>query len=172
MKPEYQNFPIAYFITFRCYGTLIHGEMNAVDRFNFNSYGANRLPQNHRLRLKTINELRQQPYKLSEAKRKIVLTTLISVCNYREWTLYAAHVRSNHVHVVVGANTRPENIIRDLKAYSSRHLNQAGYDEKDRKRWARHGSTKYLWDEDAVEAAVEYVMRHQGTPMSMYELDH
>jgi hypothetical protein len=74
--------------------------------------------------------------------------------------------------VVVGANTRPENIIRDLKAYSSRHLNQAGYDEKDRKRWARHGSTKYLWDEDAVEAAVEYVMRHQGTPMSMYELDH
>jgi hypothetical protein len=34
--------------------------------------------------------------------------------------------------------------MNDFKAYSSRRMNEAALDTKDRKRWARHGSTRYL----------------------------
>ena len=49
-----------------------------------------------------------------------------------------------------------------FKAYSSRKLGMR------RKRWARHGSTRYLWKDDDVKAAVKYVVEEQGEPMSAY----
>ena len=47
-------------------------------------------------------------------------------CAYRGWNLLAAHVRSNHVHIIVEAETRPEKIMNEFKAYASRELNQSG----------------------------------------------
>lgn len=38
-----------------------------------------------------------------------------------------------------------------------------------RKRWARHGSTRYLWQPAHVEAAIRYVVHKQGAPMAVYE---
>jgi hypothetical protein len=33
-------------------------------------------------------------------------------------------------------------------------------------RWARHGSTRYLWSSDKGDAAVRYVLEKQGEPMA------
>jgi REP element-mobilizing transposase RayT len=49
--------------------------------------------------------------------------------------LLAAHVRTNHIHVVVEADLRPERVMNDLKPYASRYLNQLGLDEPARKSW-------------------------------------
>jgi hypothetical protein len=54
----------------------------------------------------------------------------------------AAHVRTNHVHTVIVGEDRPEKMLNAFKAYASRRLNEAGMDTPDRKRWARHGSTR------------------------------
>ena len=59
--------------------------------------------------------------------------------------------------------------MNDFKAYASRKLNQAGLDKPDRKRWTRHGSTRYLWKPEQVQAAVDYVIHGQGSPMSVFE---
>jgi hypothetical protein len=57
----------------------------------------------------------------------------------------------------------------DFKAYASRHLNRMGLDELNRKRWARHGSTRWLWTPQHVSAAMQYVVAEQGDAMSVFE---
>jgi len=94
---------------------------------------------------------------------------LRSICRYalkRNWLLYAAHIRSNHVHVVVEADVAPEKVMAQLKAAASGTLNRCGQPRD--KRWAYHGSTRYLWQPHQVSAAVDYVLNQQGRPMAIY----
>ncbi len=90
-------------------------------------------------------------------------------CVYRGWSLLAAHVRSNHVHTVVEAEAPPERIMNDFKAYASRRLNRMGLEEPGRKRWARHGSTRWLWKPQHVSAAIQYILAEQGETPSAFE---
>jgi hypothetical protein len=48
-------------------------------------------------------------------------------------------------------------------------LNDRGLDAPDRRRWARHGSTRYLWTRESVLAAIYYVVHEQGAAMAVYE---
>ena len=78
-------------------------------------------------------------------------------------------MRTNHVHLVVEAEARPERVMNDLKSFASRWLNDCGLDEPARKRWARHGSTRWLWKREDVSAAIRYVVDGQGDPMAVFE---
>jgi hypothetical protein len=79
----------------------------------------------------------------------------------------ATHFRSTHIHVVIQAETRPEPILHAFKSYSSRALNR---DYPTRQRWARHGSTVYLWTPEEIARAVTYVMEKQGSLMDILNL--
>jgi REP element-mobilizing transposase RayT len=103
--------------------------------------------------------------------RAIVLQTLAEVCLHRGWGLLAAHVRTNHVHVIVEAEVPPEKVMNDCKAYASRNLNRFDGSEPSRKRWARHGSTRWLWTDQEVRAAVRYVVEQQGEPIAVFLRD-
>jgi hypothetical protein len=59
--------------------------------------------------------------------------------------------------------------MNDLKSYASRCLNRMGLDEPTRKRWARHGSTRWLGKREDVSAAIRYVVDEQGDPMAVFE---
>ena len=111
----------------------------------------------------------QRPYQLDALRRQVVLNSVRQVCSWRGWTLLAAHVRTNHLHVVVTANCTPEQVMSSMKAYSSRALNENALDLPGRRRWARHASTRYLWTGDSVRAAIQYVVREQGAAMAVYE---
>ena len=113
----------------------------------------------------------QPPYRMDENRREVVLAAIRERCKEQRWTLLAAHVRTNHVHAVVEAEVRPERVMNDLKSYASRLLNQQGLDGPGRKRWARHGSTRWLWKQDDVSAAVRYVVDEQGEAMAVFEAD-
>jgi len=89
--------------------------------------------------------LDQAPYQLDGNRRDAVLAAICGVCKFRGWTLLAAHVRSTHVHAVVESEAAPERIMNDFKSYASRQLNRMGLDRPGRKRWARHGSTRWIW---------------------------
>ena len=122
------------------------------------------------IRVKAEQELMSEgPYSLDQDRRHLVLKALREVSSFRGWTLLAAHVRTNHVHCVVLASNKPEKIMNDFKAYASRLLNESGLDEPGRKRWARHGSTKYLWTLEQATAAVNYVLFQQGEAMATYD---
>lgn len=110
-------------------------------------------------------------YELDAPRRRIVLDTVREVCRHRGWRLLAVHVRATHVHMIVHADVKPEKVMNDIKAYASRRLTEAGFDSRDTKRWSRHGSTKYIWDEDYLRSALHYALHRQGVPMERYAED-
>jgi len=157
-----------YLLTFACYGGHLHGdELGSVDP-SHNLPGSRLLEADRRRVLAESQKMSQAPYLLDRDSRVAVLEVLRQVCSHRGWNLLAAHVRTNHVHVVVEAGVRPEKVMNDFKSYASRGLNQLGSDELGRKQWARHGSTHWLWKEQDVRNAIRYVAEEQGEPMAIF----
>jgi REP element-mobilizing transposase RayT len=154
-------------LTFSCYGTRLHGRADgSVDRAH-NAWKGRCLNPNAALHDYEERLLRVCPVLLDENERGTVLTAIREVCLHDGWALHAAHVRSNHVHVVVSADCDPNVVMARLKAYASRALN-ARFGPLP-KRWTRHGSTLWLWDHREVDKAVGYVLQEQGRPMARYE---
>jgi REP element-mobilizing transposase RayT len=143
----------------------MHGdELGSVDR-NHNVPGTRVLDRNERRARLERQQMLDEPYLLDESSRAVVLESLRKHCVHRGWTLLAAHVRSTHVHAVVEAEIRPERIMNEFKAYASRSLNA---NSRDRRRWARHGSTRWLWKDQDVLGAIRYVVEEQGEPMALF----
>ncbi len=160
-----------YFITFSCYGAHLHGaEPGSVDR-RHNLYEGRLVEPDPGHELMVREHLLQASYQLDSQARTVVLAALREACSYRGWELLAAHVRTNHVHAVVQADTEPERMMNAFKSYASRALNRLGREEPNRKRWARHGSTRWLWRREDVLDAVEYVIAGQGEPMALFVAD-
>ena len=154
-KIDYVDFqrrtqPLAFLITFRCYGTWLHGdERGSVDRRKFHRYGTPDMPANRRLTEDEKDELRHAAITLNETQRVVVESAIREVCDHRGYGLLAVNVRTNHVHSVVTASCKPEHVMDTFKAYATRRLREAGLLGPDTKPWARHGSTPYLWTEEA-----------------------
>ncbi|MDQ6708227.1 MAG: transposase [Acidobacteriota bacterium] len=160
---------MVYLITFACYGHRLHGsESGSVDP-KHNVPGTPTLPVDSARSAAASERMDQAPYTLDEIRRDAVLETIREVCAHRGWSLLAAHVRTNHVHTVVESEVPPERVMSDFKIYASRRLNWLRLDEQNRKRWARHGSTRWLWKPTHVAAAIQYVVAEQGEPMSVFE---
>jgi REP element-mobilizing transposase RayT len=159
-----------YLITWVCYGTWLPGRPGSVERHHgLNRFNAPFPEPNPEREEKKRMQLVQTPFELDILRRRVVLASLREVCCFRGWTLLAAHVRPKHVHVVVSASVRPERVMIAFKAYSTRLLNSCKFDEPDRRRWATHGSTRYLWTAEAIRNAIVYVVHEQGPPMAVYE---
>jgi REP element-mobilizing transposase RayT len=160
-----------YFITFACYGEHLHGdESGSVDRRHKLS-GSRLLAADPQRASTERQRMNQTPYSLDRDSRAAVLEALREVCLQRGWNLLAAHVRTTHVHVVVEAEVGPEKVMNDFKSYASRGLNRLGRDGSERKRWARHGSTRWLWKDQDVQKAIRYVVEEQGEPMAVFVAD-
>ena len=160
--------PLAYFITFTTYATWLHGkEAGSVDPTH-NQPETPFLPADPVRESEEGAAMKQLAYILDAPRRRVVLATIREVCQHRGWRLLACHVRATHVHLVVHADAAPEKVMNDCKAYASRRLTEAGLDDKERKRWTRHGSTKYIWNEVSLENIVDYVLNRQDDPMETY----
>jgi REP element-mobilizing transposase RayT len=158
--------PAAYFLTFSCYGTRLHGDSRGtVDRYA-NAPGTAVLPTSGRREGFEKYLLKDYPITLDMNQQRLVLDAIRRHCEVREWLVYAAHVRTNHVHLVLWANVQPEDAMAQLKRYASRALNQSAGNRG--RWWAHHGSTKYLWNETQIAEAVAYVAYQQGAPMALY----
>lgn len=175
MKRDYIDFqdrssPLAYLITFRCYGTWLHGdERGSMDRREFNRFGAPKIEPNDGLRRDEFARLKNPAFSLDAKQREVVVLAIKEVCSFRKCAMYSQHVRSNHVHVVVSATDTPEKLMNAFKSYATRKLREAGLVESDTKIWSRHGSTKYLWTEEHIDTAVHYVMYGQGEDLPRFD---
>lgn len=161
--------PLAYFITFTTYGTWLQGRNPGWVKRGFNEYGSPIQEPNDELEKKQRLTMRQLEYCLDNARREVVLRTILEVSAHRKWQLWAAHVRSNHVHIIISAPAAPEKVMADFKAWSSRRLREHFGEELGRCRWTQHGSTRYLWNEDALAEKVEYVVNGQGEAMAVFD---
>ena len=100
-------FPLAYHITVRCYGTRLLGDKAGSVHHSDNIPGTPVLPYKPALKDYENEILDQPPYEMDAPRRRIVLETVKEVCSYRGWDLIAAHIRTNHWHVVVHAKCKP-----------------------------------------------------------------
>ena len=167
-KRDYIDFqdrgtPLAYLVTFRCYGTWLHGdERGSMDRRFHNRYGAPKIAPDPDKVASRGRLLKSPPYLLGPQERGIVESSIKDVCRVREYLLHAVNAQTNHVHSVVSNSGRPERIMDSFKAYSTKALRATGLLDKNGKAWSRHGSTKYLWTEAEIVSAIDYVLYSQG----------
>jgi len=158
-----------YLITYTTYGTWLHGNENGSADRTHNLPGTPYIsPDTHR-EDKEEQSLKHPPVTLDECERKVVLQAIIEVCQHRGWTLHACNVRTNHVHVVVGAHDTPERVMNDFKSYATRKLRETEDTQRAatvrERSWTRHGSTRYLNDQLSFDGAMRYVLDEQGTDL-------
>jgi len=163
------GYPLGYLITFRCYGTWLHGDERGSVNREHNMPGEPLLEPDRRLEQHRSRQLKQAPVTLDEPQRAVVDRTIREVCEHRDWDLHACNVPSNHVHVVVSATCPPEKLMNAFKSWSTRRLREAQLLGQKIKPWSRHGSTRYLWNRAALEAACLYTEEGQGEDSALQE---
>jgi REP element-mobilizing transposase RayT len=166
---ERYRYSLAYFISFRSYGTWLHGDKRgSIDRFN-NRYGNPYLPQNDVWQEHNHNQLKTAPLTLGARERGSVEKAIHEACSIRKWHLQAVNVRTNHVHTVVTANRKPELVLNAFKANATRHLRTDQLWPHPFSPWADKGSKIRLWNERSVANAIDYVVNGQGNDLPNFD---
>lgn len=155
--------PLAYFISFRTYGTWLHGDdRGSIDRFH-NRYRSPYLSENKKWRRFNEKKLKCKPVTLTSGQRKSVAAAILETCQIRGWVLNAMNVRTNHVHTVVSAGgKKPELVLNALKANATKQMRRDGRWPHSFSPWADKGSKRRLWNEKSVATAIDYVLNGQG----------
>lgn len=165
--------PLAFFITWTCYGTYLPGDERGWVKWR----KGDKLPQ-PLLESWCRDRMTETAVLLHKSQRGIVNRLVRDHCKFRSWTLHAVNCRSNHCHAVVTAIDHSGEHVRDqLKAWAKRRL-------KDHQRaqlicaesirehwWTRKGSVRQLFDDESLRAAVEYTLEAQdaGGSKAIYE---
>lgn len=150
------NEPLGFFLTWATYGTWLPGDARGWVEYQHGW----KLPDPVReLEAKAI--MTEEACRLGDSQRLAVEAQFAETCQYRSWHLHAVNCRTNHVHAVVSAReTPPKKIRADLKAWATRRLKQSFDPERDNW-WADRGSIRFLFDEDSLAIAIEYVLEAQ-----------
>ena len=149
--------PLAYFITLGTYGSRLHGdERGSVDRHH-QPLRRDDFRHGFETRLMVTGD-----YSFEATHRAAVEASFAETATLRSWAIWALNVRQTHLHVVVSANERPEVVMQALKANATRSLREQTGLPRAQKVWARHGSSRYLWHAQDVEAARDYTLNRQG----------
>ena len=121
------DIPLAYLITFRTYGTWLHGdERGSVNRFR-NIYGTPYLRSEEQWLEKNTAKLKSEPVKLDAKQPGCVEKAIRECCFLRMFALLAINVRTNHAHTVVGYSEKGSGpILGAFKANATRELRQRG----------------------------------------------
>lgn len=157
--------PLAYFLTWTTRGTWLHGDDRGSVHREHNQPGTPLVPPSVTRALQKEASLVAPALTLSPEQRLVVERAVRDHAAIRNWKILAMAVRTNHVHAVVQAVDRPpEEVVRQFKSWATRRLREAGMIAADRPVWTRHASTRYLWDQAGLDAAVRYVVEEQGKP--------
>ncbi|MCC6509616.1 MAG: hypothetical protein IT423_10940 [Pirellulaceae bacterium] len=191
--------PLAYFITWTCYGTWLPGDDRSWTKWQ----KGQKIPQ-PLLADWCKEQMTEEPIVLTVQQRTIVEETIAKHCEIRGW--HAVNCRSNHCHVVVTASSHNGEQVRDqLKAWCTRKLKKAEDSMKAEGRkpsggtvpdttpegsrpaakieaegrqpsgatarenwWTRKGSVRYLFDNESLEAAIQYTLEAQDVGGSKF----
>ena len=159
-----REFPPAFLITIRTYGTWLHGDQRrSVDTHHGrNKRGTPKIGPSRSLENAMIHNAKHDLFLLNKSQRIVVDISIRETCKIRNFELLAVNVRTNHLHAVIPAASKPETIINDLKRYATRKLRQNYMVLKDDRVWSRGGSRRYLWKQRHVDKAIDYVLYGQG----------
>ncbi|MBN8596625.1 MAG: transposase [Planctomycetes bacterium] len=151
--------PLAYFLTWACYGQRLHGDdRGSVDR-EHNLRGTAYLPPDARRVEAERKLMRSAPFALTSEMCRIADPALYAVADKEGWKILAANVRSTHVHVVVDCRSKvsPEDAMAAFKSMVTKDLGLAGLVGEDPDVWAEHGSTRWINHAAGLYGAIAYV---------------
>ncbi len=122
------------------------------------------------LRFTATAQMNGPPIYFDVEKAKLVLTQFRETATYRGWTLRAAAIMTNHFHLVVQVydDPAPRKVLADFKAYGSRALNRNYGKPPSETWWTEKGSKRKLNNEQAVVAAINYVLEKQPSPLVIW----
>lgn len=157
------NGPSGYLITFRSYGTWLHGDgRGTINRKGNNIPGSALLPANPALLRSEKSRLKIDPVTFSIAQREILTVTINEVCNFKKWELHAVNVRTQHVHTVVTSSDPADFVMNSFKSWCTRRMRENQLWKSEYSPWSRHGSTRYLWSDKDLQRACWYVIHGQS----------
>ncbi len=160
--------PLAYFITFRTYGTWLHGdERQSVDRAR-NKYDTPKINPNKNLKKQMEMQQKFPSVLLTEQHGDIILNSFVHASNQHDWKLNSLHIRTNHIHTTILADEKPETVMTKLKTVATHFLRKQNHFPQHQPIWSRGGSTKYLWTPESLYFASEYTLERQGQKMVYY----
>ena len=157
------TFPLAYHITIRTYGTWMHGdERRSVDiHGDYNVYGTPDRGPDKKLHGVMKGNMKNPSLTFDREQRRAVKTAIKEVCAYRCYRLLALNVRTIHIHVVIAAERKPEIVAGEFKKYATRRLRNDLLVSENRRVWSRGESCRYLWKQNQVDQAIDYVLYQQ-----------
>ena len=155
--------PLAYFLTWRTYGSWLHGDERSSVDAHHNIPGTPRVAPDRARECRASDAMSDEPFAMTSEMRAVVDAVVRRHCEFRSWTLMAVNVRTEHVHVVVDCRqlVSPEVAMEQFKAWATRRLREAGHARPDQKVWAEHGSTRWVDSVVSLAEAVEYVLNRQ-----------
>ncbi len=162
--PHEESFdePLAFFITFRTYGTWLHGDpRGSVDRFH-NRYGIPKLPPNKMRQQYETGLLKRKPVLLTVKQREAAADGIREICKKRNWCLWVVNVRTNHAHAVVTASCDSKKVRAALKASATKVMRERRCWCGSQSPWADKGSRIRLNTRKHLIAAIVYVQYDQG----------
>jgi REP element-mobilizing transposase RayT len=111
--------------------------------------------------------LKAPPIKLTTALAETALAQFRETADHRGWTIMAVAIMFNHFHMVVGVpgDPNPSKILGDLKSWATRALTKRFGQPKSETWWTERGSKRKLGNEEAILAAVHYVLYEQPNPL-------
>ena len=159
LRPNEAPMPdaLAYFLTWTTYGTWLPGDERG---WVLKGEGF----QQPNLVRKTLSSERmvEKHCLLDGKEREIVEQTIREHCRIRGWDLHAVNCRTNHVHVVVTANTDSKTVRDQLKAWCTRRLKENSNEIPVRSNWwTERGSRRSIGDSESLIATVVYVLEGQ-----------
>lgn len=161
------NYPLAYLLTWTCYGTWLHGDGRGSVDVMHNAPGTPYLPPDERRFAFARRALRHPSVTLDGTARTIVHDAVIDHARMRGWEVLALNVRTNHVHAVIRCGSYdPSRVVRQFKDWGTRRLRATGKFDRFAKVWTDGGSTRYLWTERSVASATSYVHDRQGAELN------
>lgn len=115
----------------------------------------------------SVELMKGPPILLGRAHAEVLLSQFRETALIRGWSLLAAAVMANHVHIVVQTppDADPTKVLGDFKAYGSRALTARFGKPASGTWWTYGGSKRHLPDDRAVAAAVHYVLHKQYNPL-------
>jgi REP element-mobilizing transposase RayT len=156
--------PLAFFLTWATYGTWLPGDERGWVEYHHGW----KLPDPART-LEAEARMTEDACRLDAVERALVERTIQEHCQRRGWKLYAVNCRSNHVHIVVGAHRKPDEMRAQFKAWCTRRLKELAAERRtaaDAREnwWAERGSRRYINDETSLADATAYVRDGQDRP--------
>ncbi len=170
---------LCWLLTSTTYGTWLAGDARGfvsnlkdktAETIRHNQYGQPFDADWPALEASVRRAMKGPAVRLSAEQAAAVLAQFRETATYRHWLPLAAAVMSDHFHVVIQGDARPERMLGDLNGYASRVLSGRWSKPASGTWWTTSGSKRLLQGDAAVVAAVRYVQA-QKYPLAVWTCD-